>query len=307
MALQLSVLAFDVVEHALDEAKETLLEQTKYNTHFHSLEDLQKCLPSFSCIPPEPALPWVLFEPWLNLVMSSQGLSDSDVHKIKLPKSFLDHVLMMNRVAMIKGHLPTNPEDLNLLTALSPKRTVEDVDIDQLLHEQKFFARLDTSSLKDALTGYKGPLKDIKDLWVRLITSARAAAGIECLMNGVEQRSVYLYLLKWDDNMRPDLEYRVFCGPGKRTITAISQYQWHKLWYHAKKPVKQQITIAQRVYDNALAIYREIILHPPMTQEMIDRGFVFDILEDPDDWNSVKLIELNDFGATSGCGSCLFH
>lgn len=305
MDVRVSSIPLQHLESVFDEAKETLVEQKTYNSKFHTLEDLLKYLP-LSHIPQDPVLPWILIEPWLDLVMRSQGLSDTDVHKIKLPRPFLDQSLLMSRAAIIQGHLSTNPEELQFLADLAPKRTVQGVDIDQLLHEEKFFARLDTCSLKDALSG-TGPLKNSKDLWARLTTSARGAAGIECLMSGREQRSVYLFLLKWNDKMRPELEYRVFCGPGSKRITAVSQYKWHERWYHASEPLTSQSAILKRIWKSTVKLHQEIIRHPAMTEDIMDRGFVFDILEDPDNGNTVKLIELNDFGAMTGCGSCLFH
>ena len=46
--------------------------------------------------------------------------------------------------------------------------------------------------------------------------------------------------------------------------------------------------------------------HPAMEEVLRNRGFVFDVYEDPSN-QEVRLIELNDFGAMSGCGACLFH
>lgn len=46
--------------------------------------------------------------------------------------------------------------------------------------------------------------------------------------------------------------------------------------------------------------------HPAMTKVHRNRAFVFDGYEDPST-QEVRLIDLNDFGAMSGCGACLFH
>lgn len=59
--------------------------------------------------------------------------------------------------------------------------------------------------------------------------------------------------------------------------------------------------------ENHKAIHRRLMMHPAMTEAIETRGFVFDMLEDPDDNNAGCLIELKEFGAMSGCGSCLFH
>ncbi len=50
--------------------------------------------------------------------------------------------------------------------------------------------------------------------------------------------------------------------------------------------------------------------HSAMTDDLAERGFSFDVLENPnfdDDVDGLQLIELNHSGAMSGCGSALFH
>ncbi|KAI4148393.1 MAG: hypothetical protein LQ341_001587 [Variospora aurantia] len=160
--------------------------------------------------------------------------------------------------------------------------------------------------LKDSLVG-RGPVKDSEDLWKPITTSMRAAAGIQAMTAANSYEPVYLYLLKWNDKMQPGLEYRVFCAPEIMRITAISQYRWFEKWYHSGETWQRQNEIAKRVLENAKVIHQHIMMHPAMNDELKRRGFVFDILEDPDNDNAACLIELNEFGAMSGCGSCLFH
>ena len=64
--------------------------------------------------------------------------------------------------------------------------------------------------------------------------------------------------------------------------------------------------ITQRLIENCEQLYQRIMAHPATTEGFKARGFVFDVVEDPAD-QSVRLIELNDFRALSGCGACLFH
>lgn len=96
-------------------------------------------------------------------------------------------------------------------------------------------------------------------------------------------------------------------------ITAISQYRWHTP-YH-----RPSLTSAQADAAKALAaaqsIHAQIISHaasleslPDSTgvlQKFLSEGFVFDIFEAPN--GEMQLLEINPFGAMSGCGSCLFH
>lgn len=234
------------------------------------------------------------------------GLANDDVHKIELPQSFLATMAPISNLAFFKGHLSGDPEDLQFLADSFPKKTVTGLEVDQLLQAGRYFARLDTCSLKDALVG-NGWVKDSGDLWKRLATSMRAAAGLQAMKAAYGDQPTYLYLLKWNDKMRPSLEYRIFCAPGSGSISAISQYRWFEQWYHSGEPRQRQNEIAKRVYSNAKLLHQQILVHPAMTDDLKRRGFVFDILEDPESDNSTSLIELNDFGAMTGCGSCLFH
>jgi hypothetical protein len=43
-----------------------------------------------------------------------------------------------------------------------------------------------------------------------------------------------------------------------------------------------------------------------MDKLLLQQGFSFDVMFDGESGN-IKLIELNSFGARSGCGSCLCH
>ena len=113
--------------------------------------------------------------------------------------------------------------------------------------------------------------------------------------------------------MNTSLEYRVFCAPGGLgKISAISQYSWHKPWYHAFESDEKQIQVVQKVWRGIQDIYTEIMAHSAMSQSLKERGFSFDIF-DPStttaqkDGGKMELIELNHSGAMSGCGSALFH
>ncbi|KAL8730185.1 MAG: hypothetical protein Q9166_004268 [cf. Caloplaca sp. 2 TL-2023] len=305
MAPRLHVISFRDVENVFQASDETLDEQREYNTHAHNEEEIKNALPDVTHILPSAMQPFLLVEPWLDLIMSSQGLSDLDVHTIELSKPFISQVLLATQIALIRGYISdSNAEDL---ADLFPKKTTRGIDIEQLLREGKYFARLDTCSMKDAIIGGRGPIRNSKDLWSRLATSNRGATGIRAMRSNFPEQPVYLFLIKWNDKMQTDLEYRVFCAPGSGKIAAISQYKWHAPWYHASKPIEQQKDIANRVFDGAMTIHRQIEAYSAMTEELRNRGYVFDVIESPDDGNSVALIELNDFGAMTGCGSCLFH
>ncbi|KAL8647253.1 MAG: hypothetical protein Q9226_006508 [Calogaya cf. arnoldii] len=304
MDLRLNMIPFSDIEKAFQASDGASDEQREYNTHFHNLEEILNALPQVIHMVPSVTQPFLPLSPWLDIIKSSQGLSDLDIHQIELPRSFTSQVLSASRVALIRGHI--SESDAEDLAELFPRRTTRGTDIEQLLRGGKYFARLDTCSLKDAVVG-RGPVRDSKDLWTRLASSNRGVTGIRAMCDYLPEQPVYLFLITWNDKMRTDLEYRVFCAPGSGEIAAISQYKWHAPWYHAKEGIDRQKEIAKRVFEGAKALDRQIMAHWAMTEDLKKGGFVFDIIEDPNDGHSVGLIELNDFGAMTGCGSCLFQ
>ena len=304
MEMELKVIPFCNLEETFQTSDETLKEQQEYNTHFHTLEEISKVLPQLDHIAPSATEPFLPFKPWFGLIKSSQGLSDHDIHEIQLLKSFISHVLAASQVALIRGYVSDcHAEDL---AERFPRKATSGSDIETLLREGRYFARLDTCSLKDAIIG-KGSVQDSKDLWTRLATSIRGANGIRAMCDSFPDQPVSLFLIKWNDKVRTDLEYRVFCAPGCVRIAVISHYKWHAPWYHAREGIDRQKEIVKRVFEGAKALHRQIMTHEAMTDDLRRRGFVFDIIDDPDDGHSIRLVELNEFGAMTGCGSCLFH
>ncbi|KAL8666503.1 MAG: hypothetical protein Q9168_007472 [Polycauliona sp. 1 TL-2023] len=304
MEIRMNVIPFSDIEKAFQTSDGILCEQQDYNTHFHTLEEISSILPQFHHVIPSPSQPFLPLTPWLDIIKSSQGLSDLDIHKIELPRTFLSQVLSASQVALIRGYV--SDCDTDDLAELFPRRTLGGMDIEKLLQAGKYFPRLDTCSLKDAIIGF-GPVRNSKDIWTRLATSNRGVSAMRAMCDYQLEKPIYLFLIKWNDKMRTELEYRVFCAPGWGRIAAVSQYKWHAPWYHANESGDRQKEIAKRVLEGAEAVHAQLMAHEAMTEELRERGFVFDIVEDPDDGHSVGLIELNDFGALTGCGSCQFH
>lgn len=295
---------FTKVNDALEEKKVTGIEQRSYNTCFHKQEEIAAVLPDTEHKPPHSVQPWILLEPWLDVIMKTRNLHEADVHRIKLPGSFLAVLCSAFAIGIYMGRI--NASDAEDMEACFPKTTTRGIDISQLLRTGRYFVRLDTCSLKDAVAGGKGPVTSAQQLWTRLATSHRGCSGVMAMRAYDISAPIYLYLFPWDDNMRTELEYRVFCPPYSERIAAISQYRWHDRWQHADESTPDQRTVAERVLNGAEAIHRQLIDHPAMTEELKRSGFTFDIAVELGGEN-VRLIELNDFGAMSGCGSCLFQ
>jgi len=297
----LNIIRYGKVSDAIAQGKASLKEQREYNTNHHGRAEILEVLPTLQHFEPQEQS-WILLEPWLDLIMSSQGLMKTSVHRIRLPGAFLVQLLHASRLGLQMGHLSL--DDMEDLAKHFPKQTTRGDSLEVLINSAKFFVRLDTCSLKDALIG-SGQIKSVTDIWTRLATSARGMRGVKDLRKEDPSTPILIYLLPWRDDIRTELEYRVYCSPGGK-LAAVSQYHWHSPWYHAAAARQEQETICQRLLDNCEVVHKNIMAHPEMTDVLRSRGFVFDVVEDPGT-QTVKLIELNDFGALSGCGSCLFH
>ena len=150
----------------------------QYNTNFHTREEITDALPQIKHFAPDEQ-PWILPGPWLDLVMSSRGFREEDVHRVQLPGSFLGQLIHASQVGLQMGLLAE--DDAEDLADAFPKTTTRGDDLKELVRDNRFFARLDTCSLKDALIG-DGYIKNVKDLSTRLATSARGMSGIRSLL-----------------------------------------------------------------------------------------------------------------------------
>ncbi|CAF9939476.1 hypothetical protein IMSHALPRED_001364 [Imshaugia aleurites] len=295
----LNVIPYASVQEALQEAKQDFRETREYNTAFHTREEITAVLPHVTHFNPEDQ-PWILLEPWLDLITSSRGLQENDIHRILLPGKFLVQLIHASRVGLQLGRI--SADDAEDLADTFPKLTIRGDCIEDLIQKNRFFIRLDTCSLKDAIIA-EGSVQSTTDLWTRLATSARGMTELKDLRKA--GMPIYMYLFPWDDMLQTDFEYRVYCPPDMGKIAAISQYKSHAPWYHADVQEEHE-RIADRLLKNCEKLHEKIVAHPAMTELLGSRGFVFDVVADPVK-QDVRLIELDDFGALSGCGACLFH
>lgn len=187
----------------------------------------------------------------------------------------------------------------------------------------EWFVRLDQMSPKDSPV-VPGPVRSTKDLITKLASSMRAYGALHReLQDATEEgRKITMtgVLNPWNANMDPAFEFRVFVPPPaarqvedptltELEISAISQYRWHSPFTGVVGATIAQT--ADKVYDGALTILREIIeyanrsLSQDIRALLIKHGFSFDVTLQKG--NEVQLVELNPFGALSGCGACLFN
>ncbi|TRM60977.1 hypothetical protein BD626DRAFT_503372 [Schizophyllum amplum] len=109
-----------------------------------------------------------------------------------------------------------------------------------------------------------------------------------------------LFLLPYNDKMRIEYELRCFARPGGKLV-AISQYRWHQACAFASGGEEQLYLIYKAVED-----VLERLKATPMWEDLMEDGFIFDCLWDPNT-RTCSLIELNPFGPMSSTGAALFN
>ncbi|KAK0736685.1 hypothetical protein B0T21DRAFT_288867 [Apiosordaria backusii] len=274
-------------------------DQTSFNTSFHSAEEA----PDLT----RPSEAPVSFKRWLSVILSLRNTSSSapPVQIVTLSKS--------------QARLLLKTAEGSLQTGVLNRMYAEDVadEINPLLESQLIFPpeglflRLAACSPKDGAQSIRGKvaLSSVEEVILRLVTSFRARSA---LFNSLEagDETFDLFFLPFDDRMSSDREYRVFCPPGGKKITAVSQYQWHKKWrydYLCSDDQKQKVdTIMSGITAMHKRILGDLDKDNELDNLLLQQGFSFDVLFDVTT-ELCELVELNGFGVRSSCGSCLFQ
>jgi hypothetical protein len=118
----ISHIPLENIQGAIASARDNFTEQTTFNTHSHTLEDISKVLPQLNYATPEcNGSPFVPFAPWLDHIVQSQNLNARDVHRILLPWGYF----AMLRSARVSDSGRINEDDEEYLELMFPKHTIE--------------------------------------------------------------------------------------------------------------------------------------------------------------------------------------
>lgn len=283
--------------------------QRQFNTNDHSREEIEVVLPDMTHHAPDAIQPLELLHPWLGLICGSQHIDMDEVHHIRLSNYYCKNLVEAGRAWQLQGRISAST--LEDLEDGFPQKTIAGQAISSLFgSSSEYFVRLDTCSLKDATTISKPEricgteaVTHQSQLWQRIVTSVRGSAGIASLIDaGLD---VYIYLFPWRrDVSRDGTEFRVFCPPLGDSVAAISQYHWHRPLKSPPGLDLSRDSELQKVYGAIKRIHSQIVASSSFTEKLRRTGFTFDVLVLGGD---AQLLELNPFGAMTGCGSCLFH
>lgn len=308
--MDLKIIPYREIESALEEARGNFEETEMLNTHHHSYEEISSIIPETTQLRhAKPDLVPGIFKHWLPLIMSSQGVSEKEWHVFEFPRFLMGEITSACSVWCARGGL--NYDIVKDLIELFPKKTRAGVPTEEVFRERrKWFLRFDMCSAKDS-AARSSVVQTPADIINRACTSLRVAQSLRDILDDVRDpfQKANVFLVPINPAMDPSREYRVFCPPLIGRISAISQYRWHER--SCKKNLEDSAKSAERIYEGSTDIYAQITRHAEQLEDasvgkkMRSEGFTFDVLETPT--GEVQLVEINPFGAMSGCGSCLFH
>lgn len=291
--MELKIVDFQEVLQDLDKGV-----PTNFNTNFHTAEEAPNL--------PIPSNKPYNYEIWLPLILKSRAIPPSALQVISLSR------------AQIK--VLVNAAAASIHTRVLNRSYAEDLEDDVypaferlIFPPEGLFLRLGACSPKDGAQLNPGQLSihSVEDIVLRITTSARTWSALTNILNSDAEEG-HAFFLPFDDGMRSEREYRVFCVPDSLNISAVSQYKWHKPWIFAQENRDEMKHVAQKILSGIQGIHAEIVAYMQAYDDnelesfIRSQGFTFDVLYDENAQRCV-LIELNTFGVRSACGSCLFQ
>ena len=304
ITMNLNIIPFESVRTANQEASSEWKKTGKYNTHMHSYTEIAAFVPENGFKHVYPDLTVEHFSNWAPLILSSQGITKW--HEFHLSALLLEHLISTHTLWI--GTRPARQDIRDDPIDFFPPKTLRGTTRDSVFDGRKWFLRLDFCSAKDGSLGTR-PVTSLDDVLTALYTSKRAVAELRDIIAGSNSRPARLFLLPYNDGMKAAREFRVFCPPVRERVTAISQYRWFEPFY--VRDAHEAGPTAERVWKGATRIHKQILEYAErlsstnVKKKLRSEGFVFDVFET--ERGEVQLIEINPFGAMSGCGSCLFH
>jgi hypothetical protein len=290
----------------------------RFSTAHHSHSEILPIVPETATFvhktPPWKPYAYTLWHP---LVATSQSLKS--YHTIHLPSFLYEDLLRCHSSWIATGRITPS-----LLTDVidTLKNIPSGKHLSSLLNgTKKWFIRLDQMSPKDSPEGGKLPSSTIEEILTKICTSMCAYG---CLQREYEDArkegrdvSITLVLNPWDEGMDPAREFRVFVPPPAARgleskdfrVSAISQYRWPMVFeapwgFSLKQSVDFVAAGADTVLVDIVA-YAEKELSRVIMGLLLEYGFSYDVALKED--GGVQLVEINPFGALSGCGACLFN
>lgn len=302
--------------------------QSAYNSQAHTASEIDSALSRSSIrLPSEIIHAWPPPEPYAyvryaDLVANSQHSPPDKRLNLVMP-GFVARELLTLQASFLAKNDVSDTRVAEVSEDWQDSRACRSVFHAAFSLGEKWFVRLDDASPKDSPT--KMPVTSAKQLVRMLATSMRARAEVELKLQ--EGSEIIVFLRPWDEQMRKGIEFRCFIPPlavhaaksQERaeaaqvgwTLSAMSQYTWHQPFPTTSTTKFSAPEIIQTALDGAKRCMADVIDtagEVGTLGELEKWGFILDIVVKLQGFErEVQLVEINPFGAVSGCGSCLFH
>ncbi|KAF2729400.1 hypothetical protein EJ04DRAFT_515956 [Polyplosphaeria fusca] len=292
----------------------------RFNTAHHTHAEISPVVPEKGSFE-HSAPPWTPYG-YANLqplVVRSQNIAPLDCYIGTIPSYLWEDLLRVHAAWLATGKIHNsvlNDTVESWMASGAGKEIAKYLD-----GERKWFIRLDQMSPKDSPLSGNLPCTTMHDVVSKIGSSMRAHGCLQREKEDAEREcrhvSIKLILNRWNEQIDAGQEFRVFvpppaaCGGDAFEISAISQYQWHSP-FEARYGLSVEETL-ETVHAGAKKLLAEIEQFVKgetndgscIWELLVKHGLTFDLwLKGPDD---ARLIEINPFGALSGCGACLFN
>lgn len=250
------------------------------------------------------------FSHFAALVQRSQSL-DKDKNNIctaVLPVSLAKEIISAQTSYLITGNISATTTLDDIKQAFLSSNPLSSL-VAKLQTGKKWFTRLNDCSPKDS-EKQTLPITSIIELILCLSTSNRARGDFEAHIQ--DDKPIHLFLHPWDVTMNQSVEFRCFVPPWKSEscrIVAISQYHWYLPFPSDDFTPRLVIDLAVKFATASLQDILATAFDKGIYADLKYWGFSFDIVVKnvSGAGENVEVVEVNPFGARSGCGSCLFH
>ncbi|SJL01487.1 uncharacterized protein ARMOST_04809 [Armillaria ostoyae] len=311
--MDVNIISHQTVKASIATAKAAgNFENDEYNTYAHPYESIQSVIPRTPDSVLVHRIPDMTVEHlsnWVDLIMATRCENPANVHVFHLPPVLVAEILAAANVWVFRKR---EPPEMDELVSLFPRLTKAGIPASSVFAGKDYFLRLDFCSAKDSEAA-NSSVDDVAEIIEMLYKSRRACRALADELErrkGRPGRPVNLFLLPFNHDINPAREYRVFVPPSESvlSVSAISQYRWHKPFYEADRSAA--MCRAKEVHEGAIRILELILEHaeslPQQVRDTMQReGLVFDVFQTSG--GEVQLVEINPFGAMSGCGTSLFH
>ncbi|KAK0453139.1 hypothetical protein EV421DRAFT_1700892 [Armillaria borealis] len=308
--MDVNIISHQTVKASIATAKAAgKFENDEYNTYAHPYESIQSVIPRTPdsiLVHRMPDMTVEHLSNWVDLIMATRREDPANVHVFHLPPVLIAEILAAANVWVFRKR--EQPE-MDELVSLFPRLTAAGIPASSVFVAKDYFLRLDFCSAKDSEAA-NSTVDDVAGIIEMLYKSRRACRALAGELKRRKGQPVNLFLLPFNHDIDPAWEYRVFVPPSESvlSVSAISQYRWHKPFYEADRSAG--MCRAKEVYAGAIRILELILEHaeslPQQVRDTMQReGLVFDVFQTSG--GEVQLMEINPFGAMSGCGTSLFH